>query len=56
MECGEKDDPEIVIMTPEEYQGSNASERVKLWLSKLNGEKYTTVDIIGDEILEQWHC
>ena len=50
VECGEKDDPEIVIMTPEEYQESNASERVKLWLSKLNGEKYTTVDIIGDEI------
>ena len=50
VECGENDNPEIVIMTPEEYQKSNASERVKLWLSKLNGEKYTTVDIIGDEI------
>ncbi len=50
VECGEKDNPEIVIMTPEEYQESNASERVKLWLNKLNGEKYTTVDIIGDEI------
>ncbi|WP_334116220.1 magnesium transporter CorA family protein [Ligilactobacillus sp.] len=50
VKCGKNDNPEIVIMTPEEYQESNASERVKLWLSKLNGEKYTTVDIIGDEI------
>lgn len=41
---------EIMVMTPGEYELSDASEQVKRWLAKLNGERYTTVDVIDDEI------